>query len=237
MNTPLSVSLSDQDRTRLWERAAHCYRQAKHHGDAARCYRESKTFPLAAHLFETAGHPLEAAQCHAQAKQWPDAARCYQAAGQMVPAAECFLHAGDPLNAGWLLAHEVRHWDRAMAVLSQVPTDQATTRIALTLAQGRCQAARTPCVAVRAVMEAIQALPELTSDVSRVMQWALALAEALPRPHLTANLHAVGFRMGRTSSLRDWQSWSLSAFGMVDGLPPDPEEKEMEPASNEGEKP
>lgn len=213
--------MSEPTALELLGRATRLYREAKLDGDACRCleragdfaaagwlHRDGHRFAEAAACFERGGQWLPAAQAHETARTFDDAARCYQAAGQ-------------PLTAAWLLAHHLGRPERALALVAALPVDDPSTELGRALVRARCRAATRPRDAAREIRRVVTALATGTLSASAqggVIARALALAETINRPDLSAALFAV-----HPGAVSDWAVWASERLGSADGVPaPDP---------------
>lgn len=195
----MSASAAALDREQLLAQAARCYRDAGCLADACRCFAARRDFATAARLYEELHDWLAAARCYEQATQWDAAARCH-------------LAAGNPLAAGWLLAHR---YTQARSVLARVRGETVDEELALLLARARCVAPKQPAAAGRALRALLPRLAELPAGRGgdQVMNWAFALAsEVLDRPDLTLELLTAAWDAGIDSRTRGEQ-WARQRLG------------------------
>lgn len=208
------------DRAALLNKAASCYWQAGCNDDACRCLEKLGDFHGAAPLHERAGRWDRAAWCFEQAGHWSAAARCYRQVGEPLEAARCLVNAGELLEAGWVLAHEAHRPDRARAVLAQVNPQTAEERLALALAKARCTAAGERQATGHAVRRVADGLAQTAPGPGqeRVIDWALALAEVLDRPDLTAQIYAAAIETAVPQAAERWEQWALKRLGNASGI-------------------
>lgn len=208
------------DHAALLSKAVACYWRANCNDDACRCLEKLGDFSGAAPWHERAGRWDRAARCFEQAGQWVAAARCYRQAGEPLEAARCLVHAGEWLEAGWLLAHEAHRPDRARAVLAKVNPRTTEEQLALALAQARCLAGNERYAAGNAVRRAADGLAQTAPGWGRerVFEWALALAEVLDRPDLTAQLYAAAVDAAMLQAAEHWEKWALARLGNASGI-------------------
>jgi hypothetical protein len=171
-------------------RAAQCYLRADLPEEAARCYREAGAPAQAAALWERAGHYDEAARDYA--------------------------NAGMRDRSAWLFVHWLDNPQQARAeIATWRPTDVQST-IVRELILARCAAAEDPVAAggVLAVERAAGYLaqPPTGGYSLDVEVLAVAVADALHRPDLSALVFAAAVRSGHLPAIARWQEWSLQTL-------------------------
>ncbi len=214
------VQPSRPDRAALLNKAVACYWQANCNDDACRCLEKLGDFGGAAPLHERAGRWDRAAWCFEQAGQWAAAARCYRQAGEPLEAARCLVNAGERLEAGWILAHEAHRPDRARAVLAQVDPRTTEEQLALEVAQAHCTVGSERHTADNAVRRVADRLAQIAPGWGRerVFGWALALADVLDRPDLTAQLYAAAVDAAIPQAIEHWEIWASKRLGNASGI-------------------
>lgn len=176
-----------QEARSLLTRAAQCYLRADLPEEAARCYRE-------------AGVPAQAAALWERAVQYDEAARDYARAG---------MHD----RAAWLLVHWLDNPRQARAELASWTSRNAQSTIVRELILARCAVADGQ-VDPRAVLAVERAVDHLACSSSGdyspdVEVLAVAVADALRRPDLSALVFAAAVRSGQQPAVGRWQEWSL----------------------------
>ncbi len=208
----------------LLTKAVQCYRAAGHDVDACRCLERLGDYRGAAFLHENARRFSQAAVLYERAELWAAAARCYLQMHAPAQAARCLTEAGDYLEAGWLLAHEAHHFERAQALLTRVEPQSLQDELALALARARCTVVNRRNEAgaiVRRVSTELAQLPPGPGR-DRIVRWALELIEVLNRPDLATQLYAAAVAAGLPQALEQWETWAQRRLGTAVGLPAQP---------------
>ncbi len=171
-------------------RAAQCYLRADLPEEAARCYRE-------------AGVPAQAAPLWERAAHYDEAARDYTSAG---------MHD----RSAWLLVHWLGNPQQARAELARWTSTDVPSSLVRELIRARCAVAedRVDPRAVLAVERATEYLARSSAagyslDVEVL---AVAVADSLRRPDLSALVFAASVRSGQRPAMARWQEWSLQAL-------------------------
>lgn len=209
-------------RTELLNRAAHCYLSADLLDDACRCFEQLEDYARAARLHERRERWEPAARCYERARTWADAARCYLHCALPEEAARCLLKTANPLEAAWILAEQAHHFERAHAVSQAITPTGLAEALAVKLITARCQAGwQHPEQAAAILRDVLRRLADLEANPERqrLETWALAVAEVLQRPDLSASLHAAAVVAGTPGAVRRWEVWALQHLGDATGVP------------------
>jgi tetratricopeptide (TPR) repeat protein len=227
----------------LLAHAARCYRNAGLAADAVRCLERAGDWHGAALLHRDAGRWGRAADCFERAGRHAEAADCHLHAGRPAAAARSLELAGDPLGAGWVLAHLAGQPRQAAAVLARPPSapgaadgtpgaaaaaangGDAALPLATHLVRARIAAHRDPAAAALLLRQAAADLAALERSAvpARLLDWAHTLAEqVLARADLAAELHAAAHRAGLADSGPRWEAWAQAALGDSTGVPEPP---------------
>jgi hypothetical protein len=183
---------------RLLDRAGTCYARAGLLVEAARCYREAGSFRRAADLWESLGQLREAAQDYGRAGLFDTAA--------------------------WILAHHLGDVAAARQQLVEADRDGAHTPTGTPPAGvPRAVALRRRLVGARCDVagrsrpdEVLHVLEDVAGYLAArdplfdpvVEQRAVAVADAIPRPDLSALLFAASVRGGHQGAADRWDDWS-----------------------------
>jgi hypothetical protein len=201
----------------LLNRAARLYRDAGLDDDACRCLERSGDFAAAGLIHRHAGRFAEAAFCFERAGQTLQAARAHESAGSFADAARCYEATECHLEAAWLLAHRLGSPARALAMVAHLPESDRDTALAVALVRARCRAATRPREAAAELRRVIVGLASDRAQAFRyhlTFSWALAVADSLNRPDLTASLYAI-----HPDGTAAWAGWARSRLGTADGVP------------------
>lgn len=222
-----------REQRELLESAVRCYLRAGEEDAACRVLGLLEAWGDAAGLHERAGRVAEAAALYERARRPLDAARCHRAARRFDEEARCLIAGEDLLGAAWVLAHDLRRFEEARAVIARFdehvaaettpkegtaaeppvrrlpgsPLERSWVLARCDLGQGRRGAA------TRTVVE--QA-PQLAATFwgSRAVAWALALCDLLRRPDLTAILFA-GSAGADDRIEAEWDEWTHRVLGVA----------------------
>ena len=197
--------MSPEERKALICRAAACYERAGLTENAAQCWEDGGEPARAAPLHRALGRLEQAALAHERAGQPGPAAECYAAAGDHAAALGCLVAAGQLLEAAWTAAHHLGRVAEARALLGRVEAEDELTRLSLALVRDRCARRGEAVVAIA------DAWPGLGLGAPRLASWALALAEAIDRPDLSAMLYAA--MDGSPGVANAWESWAGDRLG------------------------
>ncbi len=208
-------------RQELLAHAARCYRNARLTLDACRCLEGAAEYGSAALIYQGIKNWAEAARCFEQDENWRAAARCHMENRRPGRAARCLIAGGEPLEAGWILAHHAHHYEHARAVLVDLQFDSPERSLALALARGRCDAPKNPVTAGRAVREVINRLNETAPgpDRDRMLDWAFTLTnQVMDRPDLAGALYAAAVEAGVPEAQQSWERWAGERLGSLEGI-------------------
>jgi hypothetical protein len=210
----------------LLRQAAKCYVEAQWADDACRVFEQVGNFARAAYYHEKQSRWARAAHFYALAGQWRSAARCYLLCDSPVEAADCLLRVNQPLNAAWYLSHLAHHFVRAESVARTVIPASRAEKLGIDLVVARCQAGTgAHGRAARELRSIVEQFGELLT-MPHLIEWALAVAEALRRPDLTALVYAAAVNSGVPDASEKWQQWSAQMLGSKIILPAhEPEER------------
>jgi hypothetical protein len=223
----------------LLEAAVRCYQRGGDPEGACRCFDLLGAWEEAARLHERAGRSREAAVRYERAGRFLDGARCYRGSGDLEGEVRCWVRGGEPVRAAWVLAHDLGRAHQAKALLQELlaweeaqspsmihvpgtpaymapewargdprrygPGSDIVQARCLVLLGDRRAAART----LRATFPALRALPP-GPERSRLSAWALAVAEALNRPDLAAEILTT-IEDGPEAE-RLWDAWAERTF-------------------------
>lgn len=199
------------ERQELLEAAARCYLRAGEQDGACRCFELCAAWAEAATLHEAQGRVRQAAARYEQAGRWLDAARCHHAAGDAEGEARCLAGGGEKLRAAWVLAHVL---GRARAAEELIADTTASLAGETDILLARCDVLRGE--RGRAAKRLRTALVWVERQAvgparQRLLDWALAVAEALRRPDLGALVLAAS--AGDAGAEAQWDAWAERTFG------------------------
>lgn len=226
-----------REQRELLESAVRCYIRAGEGDAACDVLASLGAWGDAAGLHERAGRMTEAATMYERADRLLDAARCHRAMGRLDEEARCLIVGEDLLGAAWVLAHDLRRFEEARAVVLRFD-DQASAKVGAkeeTIADvptvrppespleqrwvlARCDLGQgRRAVATRTLSENA---PQLAGTFagSRAVAWALALSDLLRRPDLTAIIFA-GSTGADDRIEADWDQWTQKTLGASCGPP------------------
>ena len=158
---------------------------------------------------------LPAARAYERAGRPRDAARCYEREGRLEDAARCLRVAGDLVEAAWLLAHGLRRFAPARALVDRVSAEGPEAEAAVALVRARCDVGQGERAAAAAgVRDVVAVLPGLPPGPGRrrISECALAVADVLRRPDLGALVLASAAGPDGTlteQAIQEWDEWSL----------------------------
>jgi tetratricopeptide (TPR) repeat protein len=220
-SSPPATSLSA---AHLLQRAARCYALAQWDDDACRVCEQLGYYVKAAQYHERQGRWVQAAQLYSRAAQWPNAARCYLKCNHPAEAAECLLRSGDSLRAAWYLAELAHHFIRAESIARNFERKSGIDELTVDLIIARCHAGTgAHADGARRLIAGLGRLGQ-PRTAAYLVDWALAVAEALHRPDLVALVYAAAIDSGYSNAVDRWRQWSAQRIGCAFILPPDTHE-------------
>jgi hypothetical protein len=197
----------------LLEAAARCYLRGGAPEGACSCFDRIGAWAEAASLHESAGRSREAADRYEKAQRWIDAARCHRASGDFAGEARCLERAGARIRAAWVLAHDLGQAHQAQVLVQDAWNEDDTIILGEdAVVRARCLVVlgerRAAALMLRAALRLIR---EHTGFVPLWLSgWALAVAEALRRPDLAAEI----LTMEQSPEAEPlWDAWAQRTFG------------------------
>lgn len=206
----------------LLEKARQCYLAAGWLDDACRLSEQLGDHARAGQLHERQERWEAAAEAYVRAGLWREAARCFERCGRTRDAAECLLKAGEPLAASWLLAETAHRFAHAREIAEQIVPTSPPEELLRTLVVARCEAGTGEHpAAARRLRRAMADLGRLEGALERrrVEDWAVAVAQSLRRPDLTALVYAAAFAAGNVGAAERWEIWARQSLGDASGVP------------------
>jgi tetratricopeptide (TPR) repeat protein len=200
----------------LMQRAARCYALAGWNADACRMFVQLGDDRHAAAYFEKLGQYQRAGECYSRVAEWLNAARCFMQCHLKDQAASCYDKAGDRIQASWMWAHDVHHYQKALALVSQIEATSDTDRLFVQLIQARCDAGTARhSHAAKKLHQCIAQLESMPPDMHQhqAYDWCMAIAQHLNRPDLMALIHATALTCHRPNAQENWETWAKDVLG------------------------
>jgi hypothetical protein len=208
----------------LLRKAARCYALAGWTPDAVRAFERMGDHDRAAAGYEQMGRGDDAARAYSRAGRWEAAARCWLRIDRAAAAADCLRKTGQTIEAAWLLADRAGRFREASEMVREDATDRTPfDRIAVELVRARCDVGRRPDQArgVRRLREITAALTGLADgNRARLFDRAFAVAGALGRPDIAADLHAAAVLARLPRAAEQWDRWAERRLGCRVGVEP-----------------